>query len=343
MFTFFVCSPIFGRMIDSYGPRLILVFGTIAHIFGLAMTSLTNKYYQVLLAQGIFSSIGASAIYNAGIVCVSIYFKANRAFALGIISSGSSLGGIVYPILMNNLILRIGFGWTIRGLSLLIFIVLLVANATIRSHPSYTPSSVRFSQFAAPFREYTFNLVCLGSFLFCFGIFLPSNFITIQAKSYGISPSTADYLIVALNAASLFGRILQGYIADYIGCYNIVIITTSGSGVLVLTLWLLSVNEVQLFTFAVLYGLLANAFISLSPVLVAQIATSTEFGTRIGVQYGIISFAVLLGSPVGSQLIEICHKSFVGLQVFTGVTMLISSCIFLIAKLKLSPGIFSKV
>ena len=145
-----------------------------------------------------------------------------------------------------------------------------------------------------------------------------------------------------LTGYSLFGRILQGYIADCIGRFNVVIIATAASGILVLTLWLLSANGVHLFVFAGLYGLFASAFTSLAPALIGQISITSQTGTRIGVQSAVISWAVLLGSPIGGQLIELCHKSFVGLQVFTGVAMLMSSCVFLVAKCKLGQGILSK-
>jgi MFS family permease len=62
----YACGPIFGRIIDSHGPRLVLMFGSAMHILGLLMMSVASKYYQVLLAQGICSSIGISAIYYAG-------------------------------------------------------------------------------------------------------------------------------------------------------------------------------------------------------------------------------------------------------------------------------------
>jgi hypothetical protein len=62
----FACGPVFGGIIDSHGPRLVLAFGSVIHIFGLIMMSIARKYYQVLLAQGICSSIGTSAIYYSG-------------------------------------------------------------------------------------------------------------------------------------------------------------------------------------------------------------------------------------------------------------------------------------
>lgn len=81
------------------------------------------------------------------------------------------------------------------------FILLIVANMTVMSRLRPIRSPVRLSQFMAPFREYSFGLVCLGSFLFCSGMFLPFNFIGIQAEAFGMSVANAGYLVVVLNAA----------------------------------------------------------------------------------------------------------------------------------------------
>jgi predicted MFS family arabinose efflux permease len=64
----------------------------------------------------------------------------------------------------------------------------------------------------------------------------------------------------------------------------------------------------------------------------------SQNGTRISIQSAVISLAVLLGSPIGGQLIELCHKNFVGLQVFTGAAMLMGSCAFFLAKFNLGGG-----
>jgi hypothetical protein len=117
-------------------------------------------------------------------------------------SSGSSLGGIIYPTMISGLISRIGFfGWTVRSIILLMFILLIVANMTVATHSTPIRSPVRFAQFTAPFRERTFGLVCLGSFLFCSAMFLPFNFIGVQAETLGISAAGASYLEVVLNTA----------------------------------------------------------------------------------------------------------------------------------------------
>lgn len=83
-----------------------------------------------------------------------------------------------------------------------------------------------------------------------------------------------------LTITSLFGRVLQGYVADQIRWFNVVMITTAVLGTLVLILWLLSENGVQIFVFAGLYGFLASAFTSLASAMISQISSNGPDGNK---------------------------------------------------------------
>ena len=96
-FVMFGGAPFLGKVFDSYGPRYMLLIGSLFNVFGLMMNSLATKYYQFILAQSICSGIAASAIYYSSTNSVATWFKRNRALALGCASSGSALGGVVYP------------------------------------------------------------------------------------------------------------------------------------------------------------------------------------------------------------------------------------------------------
>lgn len=91
----FMGAPICGKIFDSYGPLPLLVAGTFFHVLGLVLLSFCREYYQVFLAQAIFSAVGASAIFWASNNAVGTWFRRRRAFAMGIVSSGSSVGGVV--------------------------------------------------------------------------------------------------------------------------------------------------------------------------------------------------------------------------------------------------------
>lgn len=93
----FIGAPVFGKIFDSFGPRWLLAAGSFFHVFGLMMASLSTQYYQLLLSQGVCSALGSGAIFYAANNSASTWFLRRRAFAMGILSSGSSLGGVIFP------------------------------------------------------------------------------------------------------------------------------------------------------------------------------------------------------------------------------------------------------
>ena len=60
-----------GRVYDNYGPQVLLAVGTFFHVFGLMMASISTKYYQFILSQGICSAMGACMIFYPSMACVS--------------------------------------------------------------------------------------------------------------------------------------------------------------------------------------------------------------------------------------------------------------------------------
>lgn len=52
-----------GKLADNYGPRWPLLFGSVLHVFGLMMVSISKEYYQIFLAQSIASGIGTSFLF----------------------------------------------------------------------------------------------------------------------------------------------------------------------------------------------------------------------------------------------------------------------------------------
>jgi MFS family permease len=200
-FVMFFAGPVFGTLFDSYGPRWILLGGTFLHVFGLMMASLSTEYYQFILAQGICSPLGASAIFNACVNSVSTWFAKRRAFALGIMASGSSLGGVIFPIMVTHLIPEVGFPWAMRICAFLILGMLGIANLTLKSRlpPSKKPFDIM--SFIRPLKDLRFVLTVAGAFCFFWGMFLPFTFVITQAERYGMSQNMSQYLIPILNAA----------------------------------------------------------------------------------------------------------------------------------------------
>lgn len=171
------------------------------HVFGLMMTSLSSEYYQFLLAQGICSPLGASAVFFVATTSVSTWFHKRRALALGITVSGSSLGGVIFPIMVERMIPQVGFGWAMRTCAFLMLFLLIIANLTIRSRLHHQPRPVHIMDFIRPLGEGAFALTVTAAFLVFWGMFLPFTFILLQAERYNVSPELVPYLVSILNAA----------------------------------------------------------------------------------------------------------------------------------------------
>ena len=96
-FFMFICAPISGKVFDSYGPRWIMIVGSVLQVLGIMMMSLSTQYWHFILSQSICTGIGGGAIFFAGSNSIATWFKNNRALALGISSTGSATGGVIIP------------------------------------------------------------------------------------------------------------------------------------------------------------------------------------------------------------------------------------------------------
>ncbi|KAF2722312.1 major facilitator superfamily transporter [Polychaeton citri CBS 116435] len=335
IFCMFFFGPVFGKIYDNYGPRWLLLTGSFLQVFGLMMTSLCKEYYQFILAQGICSPIGASMIFYPAMSSVATWFFKKRGMAFGIIASGSSIGGVVLPIMTQRLIDEAGFGWSMRAVAFLMLLLLIVANLTVSSRLTPTPRKVVVMEFFMPFKEVVFDLVTFGCFLFFLGMFLPITFIILEAIQNGMSPYLAQYLVSILNAASIFGRTVPGFLADKIGRVNMMVIMCLFASILILALWLPATGNAPIIVFAVLYGFGSGAFVSLAPAVIAQISDVRQIGVRTGSMFAVISIAALISNPVGGALVERWNGKFTGVQIFAGIMMLAGTALILAARMRL--------
>lgn len=191
---------IFGRLFDLYGPRWLLIIGSIVYVFALMMTSLATQYYQFFLAQALCAGVASAAVFNASMTSVVSWFFKRRGVAFGIMASGSSLGGFVMPILIAKLIPRIGFPWTMRVVAFVFLALLGVACALVRSRLPPRPRPLVWADYLGGFRERPFALLLVGNYLFYWGMFVPYNYIILQAQDAGMDAELVTYLIPILNA-----------------------------------------------------------------------------------------------------------------------------------------------
>ncbi|KID82968.1 Major facilitator superfamily domain, general substrate transporter [Metarhizium guizhouense ARSEF 977] len=324
-------SPFTGRIFDNHGPRSLLLVGSFLHVFGLMMASLSSEYYQFMLSQGLCSAIGVSASFLAAIGSVSGWFKKRRGTAFGIFATGSSLGGVVFPIMLSNLIKTVGYGWAMRSAAFIILALLIVANLTIKARHVNGRQALSKELLARPFHEKTFLLLLIGLSLVPFGLYTPINFIPTVAKAEGMRDSLAQNLIAFYNAASLIGRAGSGLLADRFGLFNIFSLSCYGAGIFIMVLWIPGGgNDAATVAFSLLFGLFSGAYIALLGALVARISPIEEVGYRNGIGQLFGAVGGLVTAPIAGAILqgpggEIGLKAFAGAFMIVGTTGIVAA------------------
>jgi MFS family permease len=173
-------------------------------------------------------------------------------------------------------------------------------------------------------------LLCIGSFLYFLGLYLPFFYISLWAtKNLNISSDFAFYLLSITNAGSAFGRIIPGLIADKVGSTNTILPCLLISATLAFA-WI-SVDSVwKLVLFCVFYGFFSGACVSLPATILASICPQlNQVGTWMGMSFVFAGFGLLVGSPIAGAIVNSQGGNFVGAQCFGGATLMAGSVMYM--------------
>jgi MFS family permease len=141
-----------GRALDRGWFRPTIVIGIAIQILGIFALSGSKMYWQFLLTQGFCTGVGGGIFFVPIMVrsrapilsetqadfiskiqgLCSTYFAKNRGMALGIVTSGNAAGGIIYPVIVRQLLGKVGFGWTVRVLGFINVASLLIVIAFMK-------------------------------------------------------------------------------------------------------------------------------------------------------------------------------------------------------------------
>jgi MFS family permease len=70
----FFLATIVGQIFDTYGPRILLVVGTILIGLSLILTSVLTEYYQLMITHGVIFGIGSAMLYTPSVSGEFAYF-----------------------------------------------------------------------------------------------------------------------------------------------------------------------------------------------------------------------------------------------------------------------------
>ena len=210
-----------GPVYDRGHFRFLLLVGSFGVVFGHMMLSLCTTYWQSLLAQGFVIGMGAGCLFVPAVAILPTYFSTKLGLAIGVAASGSSMGGIIYPIMFYKLIDKVGFGWSVRilGFTALATLILPITIMKMRVKPGKIRSIFDWTAFTDfPYMFFVFG--CLIGFI---GLYVGFFYTSYYGQATGITDASLSfYLVPILNAGSVLGRTLPNWLSDKIGPLNVI-------------------------------------------------------------------------------------------------------------------------
>lgn len=234
--------------------------------------------------------------------------------------------------MLSSLFEKIGYAWASRVVALICMCCSFMGILLIRSRLPPAKNARAHPDFRI-FKQVPFLLTTIGIFLLEFSLFIPLGYISTYALHKGFDEDFSYNLVPILNAGSTMGRVLPGYYADVIGPYNVNILAVVLSIVACLCVWLPSGHTAAgIVIFALLFGFASGTSIAMAPVCIGKLCKTQEYGRYYATSYCIVSFACLIGIPIGGSIVNANGGEYWGLIIVTGVVYVGSMIAFFGAK-----------
>lgn len=319
MLLFGLAGPFLGRLMDNFGPRIIVTWTVGLIALGAAGAAFMQEPWHMQVLWGVIVGAGSGGCSMVmGSAVVNRWFVARRGLALGILGAAMSAGQLIFtPILMH---LDIAYGWRSVTLSvalLMAVVVLPLVVVFLRDNPSKMglraygeinsmPETTRPDSHPMRRAMQTPEFWLLASSFGICGLTTSGLFQTHlipHGLEHGFSEMTMAVSLGVMGATDILGTIASGWICDRFGKRGPLAVYYLLRGASLLALPYIN-GTGELMLFSVFYGL--NW---LSTVPATSALTADLFGKQnVGTVFGWIFFAHQLGAAVAAYGASILHR-----------------------------------
>ncbi|KAL4911709.1 major facilitator superfamily domain-containing protein [Aspergillus aurantiobrunneus] len=313
-----------GPLVDVGYLRPLIISGSFLVVFGMMMTSLATKYYQVILAQGFCVGIGGGIAYIPALVVISTYFTTKRSIAIGCASIGSSVGSVVFSIMFRQLQPNLGFRWTVRCIAFINLFLAVITCTVLCRRPGEKVGARSLIDWKAC-RDIPFMLFSVSLTLVMLGYWIPLFYVASYARTVlKTTTSLSFYMLSIINGASAFGRTVPYLLGSRVKPMYILISCVVGSAIAMFT-WIAATNTPGFIVWSCYWGFLTGVLVTAPTSIISHPGLCPDMkmlGTRMGMMWGISSFGSLAGTPIAGTLVNLSDAQFLHAQIFAGCLML---------------------
>ena len=302
-FTSGIMGMIIGRQIDRYGPKWVLIIGSLVIGAGFVLLSYINTVWQLYVIYFIMA-LGFSCTALVPInTLITNWFIRKRGFAMSLTNTGLSAGGIVLVPFASYIIIRWGLEIALPILGTIYGVVVIFCTFFIKQRPSDInqfpdgkppeagslkshPSVISYStQMRVWTRSQAIRTVTFWSIVIAFLLALAGQIaflvhqISFLSHYLGISGAATAVSITA--GASIIGRLWLGTFVDRYDKRYVIMVCFLIQGIAIFTLAHCQ-HVVILYLGTLAFGLTMGNIIMMQSLITGEC-------------FGLVSFATISG------------------------------------------------
>ena len=307
-----------GRLIDKYDPRWVIFGGGSIAALGMILSGFATNTWQLILFYSIFVGIGDTVLYITCVAVVSRWFTKKRAFAIGIITTGVPLSGLLTNPLTASLINNFGYRHALFSLGGIMLIVLLAAFV-MRGYPKdlglkpygeedndeedALPNSNNsnnnnkdWTALEAISTPYYWVMYLMYTLAFITFLIIVTQFYNFEID-LKISAIAAAGPPAAIGFGSIIGRtILTSLLAEVLEYRKVLLVCLLAQGSSIILL--ITFDKIWAFyLFGLLFGFFYSACIPIFPTMLAKFFGLKAMGTIYGI-FGTSYSIAAIGAPI---------------------------------------------
>ncbi|RFC69237.1 MULTISPECIES: MFS transporter [Mesorhizobium] len=282
-------SMVWGNLSDRFGPRPVVLAGSIGLAASLALASRSGSLMQFQLLFGLLVGISTAAVFAPMMACVTGWFDTQRGLAVSLVSAGMGMAPMTMAPLAAWLVTTNGWRESMLIIAGIAAVLMIPAALLVRRPPALATVenevSVVEPQGDMTVREAVrspqFITLMLANFFCCATHSGPIFHTVSYAVTCGIPMIAAVTIYSVEGLAGMGGRIAFGILGDRFGAQRVLVIGLLAQAFGVLTYVFVSTLG-PFYAVAALVGFIYAGTMPLYAVIIRENFPLKMMGTIIG-------------------------------------------------------------
>ena len=226
------CSMAWGTLSDRWGPRPVVLTGSVVMAASLALASQATSLFAFQFIFGALVGSSIAAIFAPMMATVTGWFDTHRSLAVSLVSAGMGIAPMTMAPLVAWLVSGHDWRTTMQIVAGVVAVIMIPVSLLVRRPPAFAAGSAAPAQNGGSQAEMSvgqavrspqFTILLLTNFFCCATHSGPIIHTVSYAVSCGI-PLIAAVSIYSLEGfAGLGGRIAFGILGDRLGAKRVLV------------------------------------------------------------------------------------------------------------------------